>query len=266
MVRWARLGLRVDGEWFCSAECVAAEAASRLRSAESQAAPADTATLRMGSLLVHQGVITADQLKHAVRSRAASGLRLGAELRRLGYADAGAVLRALAAQFGVSYLGSVDPSSVRSAPGGLCAEEVRALGVVPIRTTDDGAEPVMVVACAAPLPRAALAALTALTGYRTLPYLVSDEDFETLAAAYGADVPPARALVRAQWVDGVHDAARRIAAAASSEGDITMHEARIKPLTWIRVAGKHGIDAMLVTSDALARKGDPRWLAATTPH
>jgi hypothetical protein len=266
LVRYARLGLRVDGEWFCSADCVAASTASRLRYAEAQTVAADRTTLRMGSLLVHQGVITADQLKIAARSRVASGLRLGAELTRLGYADAGAVLRALAAQAGVSYLGSVDVASVRSAPGGLCAEEVRALGVVPIRTSDDGVEPAVVVACAAPLPRAALSALTALTGYKTIPYLVSDEDFEALAAAYGADVPPARAVVRAQWVDSVHDAARRIAAAASSEGDITIQEARVNPLTWIRVARKHGIDAMLVTPDALTRKGDPRWLVATTPH
>lgn len=264
MVRVARLGLRVDGKWFCSPDCVASEAADRLRAAGARSAAARGQTpLRMASLMVHMGAITPAQLKTALASQKSSGLRIGAELRRLGFADTATVLRALAAQAGISYLGAADPACVRLAPGGLCAEEVRALGVVPIRIADE--EQVIAVACAAPVPWAALTALGELTGYRPVPYLVSDEDFDALASAYGADLPATRPAVRAHWVDGVHDAARRIAEAAAG-GAITVSEAHVEPLTWVRVAGSHGIDAMLVCSDGPARKEAPAWLADSTPH
>jgi hypothetical protein len=63
----------------------------------------------------------------------------------------------------------------------------------------------------------------------------------------------------------MHDAARRIAESASSFGDITVKEAHLDPLTWIRVAGRHGIDAMFVTPHE-GRQEVPEWLVGTTPH
>jgi len=263
-VRYARMGACVDGEWFCSTTCVASAAASRLSSVDSSF---ETSTsrppTRVGALLVHAGAITSAQLKEALQSQVSSGLRIGAELRRLGYVDRDAVLCALAAQAGVSYLRSVDSACVRTAPGGLSADEVRALGIVPIRTEERDGVAVMMVACPAPLPRAALGAVRALTGFKTVPYLVADDDFDALMSAYALDVLPA-ARVRVQWVEGMHDAARRIAEAASSAGDVTMKQIHLDPLTWIRVVGKHGIDAMFVTSGV--REEVPQWLAGTTPH
>jgi hypothetical protein len=265
-VRYARLGVRVDGTWFCSAACVAVATESRLRTVEpaSDAAPL-TRPIRTGSLLVHAGVITTAQLKEALSTQVSSGLRIGAELRRLGYADAEAVLSALATQVGISYLRSVDPSSVRLAPGGLCADEVRALGIVPIRTETKNGTPVMVVACTAPFPHAAIAALQALTGFKAIAYLVSDENLEELVAAYAADVPTDNGRIRVRWVDGMHDAARRISDMASSARDITVKQAHVDSLTWIRVAGKHGIDAMFVTPHEGRGEVSP-WLVGTTPH
>lgn len=218
--------------------------------------------LRLGTLLIHAGAITAEQLREALRSQAVSGLKLGAELRRLGYADTGEVLQALATQAGVSWVSGIDPRTARSAPGGLSPQEVQALGVVPFRVVDE--DKVVMVACTAPVPRASLGALHQLLGYRPVPYLVADEEFEMLMAAYGAESQASRVPVRVAWVDGVHDAARRIAETASIEGDVTVTEARLDPLMWVRVTGKHGVDAMLVTDTAVRQGGTDAWLADTT--
>lgn len=268
LVRFARLGVRVDGEWFCSSVCLAESTALRLQHVPvRQEVQPRLPPLRLGTLLVHAGAVTSEQLKEALRSQEKSGLRLGAELRRLRHASAEDVLRALAAQAGVSFVSGVDVASVRSAPGGLCAQEVNALGLVPFRVKEE--ERVVMVACTAPVPRAALGALHQLTGYRPVPLLVTDEEFDLLSVSYGADQPLERPPVRASWVDGVHDAARRIAATAVQEGDVTMAEARVQPLTWVRVTGKHGVDALLVTQahDAATAEGSYQsWLVDTTRH
>jgi len=268
LVRFAHVGVRVDGEWFCSSACVAESTALRLQHVPvRQEVQPRLPPLRLGTLLVHAGAVTPEQLREALRSQETSGLRLGAELRRLRYASAEDVLRALAAQAGVSFVTGVDVTSVRSAPGGLCAQEVSALGLVPFRVKEE--ERVVMVACAAPVPRAALGALHQLTGYRPVPLLVTDEEFDLLSVAYGADQPLERPPVRASWADGVHDAARRIAATAVQEGTVTMAEARVQPLTWVRVTGKHGVDALLVTQshDAATVEGNGHaWLADTTQH
>src|SRR5207244_4060030 len=103
---------------------------------------------RLGAVLLHQGVVTLRQLSEALDAQRTSGLRLGAQLQTLGHATRDVVLRALSAQNGISYLAAIDPASVRSAPGGLSADEVRALGIVPFRETDQE----VFIACAAPVP------------------------------------------------------------------------------------------------------------------
>jgi hypothetical protein len=220
--------------------------------------------LRLGTLLIHAGVIAPAQLNEALRSQIGSGLKLGAELRRLGYAEPADVLRALASQAGTSYISGIDPRSVRSAPGGLSAQEVQALGIVPFRLVEN--DRVVMVACTAPVPRAALGALHQLVGYRPVPYLVTDEELDVLASAYGTDGAALQPQVRMAWVDGVDDAARRIAATASREGDVRVSEARLDPLMWVRVTGKHGVDAMLVTTGDAPSAEAEAWLADTTRH
>jgi hypothetical protein len=264
LVRYARIGLRVDGAWFCSAACVAVTAAARLRELRHADMAMPRTTIRLGALLIHQGAITAAELKEALATQAASGLRLGAELCRLGIADPPTVLRALATQAGVSYLTVIDPSCVRLAPAGLCNEEVRALGVAPLRTVE--AEQVAIVACVAPVPYAALRALQALTGYKPVPYLVSEDDFELLAASYGGGALPSDASIHVSKVEGIHDAAQRIAAAASLDGNVRVAQARVEPFTLVRVAGRKGIDALLVTAGPQDDEEERRWLADTTRH
>src|SRR5262245_39859509 len=105
VVRYAGVGLRVDEEWFCSSACVALVAAGRRRVAKPRpSGPIPLPAPRLGTLLVHQGAITPAQLDAALAAQKLSGRKLGAELVRLGITDQVAVLRALAAQAGVSYL------------------------------------------------------------------------------------------------------------------------------------------------------------------
>jgi hypothetical protein len=263
VVRYAHVGLHVDDAWFCSPACVAVSAAGRLRIPRPQeVGPLPVPPPRLGTLLVHQGAITPTQRDNALAAQRLSGRRLGAELQHLGYTDAGSVLRALATQAGVSYLGAIDPTSVSAAPGGLCADEVRALGVVPIRAVE--ADRVLIVACTAPLPRAALGALRALTPWTPVPYFVTDGDMAMLIEAYGSTVPAEGPAVRASSVAGIEAAARRIAEAAMAEGSITVAEAYLDPITWIRVAGRSGVNAMLL-SHTPGRQEDT-WPAATTRH
>jgi hypothetical protein len=259
--RYAGLGLRVDDDWFCSSSCVALMAAERLRvTPPRHTGPLPVPPPRLGTLLVHQGAITPAHLDAALAAQKLSGAKLGAELVRLGYTDATAVLRALAAQAGVSYLTAVDVSTVRTAPGGLCVDEVRALGLVPIRAVD--ASGVLIVACTAPLPRAALNALGALTQWKPVPYLVTDEDLTTLMNAYGSGLTADLPRVRAASVATVAAAARRIADAATTERSIRVAEVHLDPFTWIRVAGRSGVDAMLLSRAS----EEGLWPAATIRH
>ena len=265
LVRYARLGLRVDGNWFCSSTCVTDATSARLEQVPIQHyTPPRLPPLRLGTLLIHAGAISPMQLNQALRSQASSGLKLGAELRRLGHTGAPEVLRALASQAGTSYVSGIDPRVVRSAPGGLSPQEVQALGIVPFRIVED--DRLVMVACTAPVPRTALGALHQLVRYRPVPYLVTDEEFDVLVAAYGTDQASAQQTVSTSWVDSVHDAARRIAAMASREGDVTVSQARLDPLMWVRVTGKHGVDAMLVTEGATPGASTEAWLADTTRH
>ena len=253
------LGMRLDGAWFCSDGCVEAEAADRLRNARTrETAPAHAPT-PLGTVLIQQRGITSVQLKTALAEQRRSGLRLGDQLVNLGYTSRAGLLRGLAAQSRVPYLASIDRASVRSAPGSLSGDEVRALGIVPFREVGDS----LLVACRAPLPHAALAALTMLTGRTVEPYLVADDELEGLQQAYGGG---AASGVPTTTVRDISDGASRIAAAAAEAGDVTVKEAHVDPFTWVRIAADGRISTLLVPPFPEQIEEHDRWLAATTPH
>ena len=261
LVRYAHLGLKVDGAWFCSAACV--ESATQQRragvrrfDAHVPAVPA----LRLGVLLLHQGAITSAELGQALGAQRITGRRLGAELQHMGLTDAESVLRGLSAQAGVSYLAAVDPACVRNAPAGLSTDEIRALGVVPIQV--DESNRLLLVACQAPLPRAALSALRQLTGWTPEPLLVSDVDWQTLMHNYGATATATERRVEFVRVQDVEEAAARIAAAAANEGAITLTEAHCDSSTWVRIQSPGAINTLLMRHG----KDNREWQAAITSH
>ena len=125
-------GVTISDRWFCSRTCVEQMAHDLLIDAlPQQAGIPGLAPSRLGTLLRHYRALTAAQLDEALRAQDQSGLMLGAQLLALKLVDSETIVRALAAQAGVRYLPFVDPECVRSAPGGLSRDAVRALGLVP---------------------------------------------------------------------------------------------------------------------------------------
>lgn len=259
VVRLAKVGIHMDGAWYCSDACVEAAATARLLDARDRSTASRRPALRLGSVLLQQRGITTRQLTEALASQRSSGLRLGAELERLGHATRETILRGLSAQCGIRYLAAIDTAAVHAAPGQLSGDEIRALGVVPFRESGDD----LFVACAAPLPRAALGALQALIGRTIEPFLVSDADLARLTDAYGL---AAGARAETMTVRDVEEGASRIAAAAAEAGDVTVKEARLDPFTWVRIAANGRISTLLVPPYPEQWEEHKAWLAATTPH
>jgi type IV pilus assembly protein PilB len=95
---------------------------------------------RLGDLLVAKGIVTAQQLDFALAEQSHSGLRLGAELVRLGMLTERAVIETLAQQLSVPVadlrLTVPDPLAVARLP----QELARRLEVIPIRMLDRSLE------------------------------------------------------------------------------------------------------------------------------
>jgi hypothetical protein len=225
-------GVRLNGTWFCSRSC--AGTAVR-RGLESPPAVGESAgalpPLRIGALLRHQGAITQAQLDEALASQRKNGLRLGAELQRLGHVSSATLVRVLAAQAGVSYLTSVDPARVRRAPGGLSADMVRALGLLPFEA--QAPERRLHVICTAPVPRPALRALARLTGWTGEPYLVDDAVWERALDNYAPDAEGHTSEV----VHDVEEASAHVVAAAAAGRDAVVRYAGCGDFVWVRVEG-----------------------------
>jgi len=254
-------GTHIDGRWFCSRRCVEEMAHHLLERV--RPLPATVPSIRptrLGALLRRDRLIDAEGLERALAGQRESGRRLGEELQLLQLVESTAILRALAAQAAVPYLASVDPAAVLDGPGGLPREAVRAFGLIPLGEPDDES---VKVACVAPVPYAAIAALRQLTGWRVAPYLVSDESWAALLDAYGTDRTRKGRTSAVHFVraGSLAEAASRIAGAAVTARETTVTEAHWEPYTCIRVQGHGLVQDVLLTHDAQEDRG---WLAAST--
>ena len=251
-------GVRLNGSWYCSRECL--DAAARLSLAQPAGAPAGPAPLpplRLGVLLRHQRVITGGQLQAALDEQRFSGLKLGTQLRALGMASSEAVLRALAVQSGVSYLSSLDLARVR----GVCplpVATVRALGLVPFDF--DPFERRVSVAITAPLTRAAVRAMAMLTQWTVEPFLVDDPVWSVALSSYrpleSADGPAWAATAAS-----ARELADHVAAVAADGHPVTMRHAAYDQRTWVR------LESSRETRDVIVRpEGDVACLVQPTAH
>jgi hypothetical protein len=238
--RWAS-GIRLNGHWYCSRECVLTAARAGLDVQAVPAASSSLRPLRLGVLLRHLQAVSEADLKAALESQRASGLRLGAELQRLQRVRPENVLRALAAQNNVSFFTSFDLAKVTSGPSWLATETVRALGLVPF-DTDPGERRVRVV-CAAPVPRAAVRAMHKLTGWTPEVYLVHDDVWRRALDAYR---PKTDAPADVVTLGGIDAAASFVADTASADRTVTMRYAQWDRFTWIRVEGSSQVANLLV--------------------
>jgi hypothetical protein len=268
-------GLVLDDAWYCSQPCLEAETRDRI-----ERAPAPVAATigrgqnvsRLGALLVHRKLITMATLEAAVAQQGVSGRRLGAELVTMGALQPADLLRTLATQSRAGYLMKVDPARAAAAPGGLSRDVVLSLGVVPIEA--DAERNRLVVACAAPLPRLALAVLRALVTATVEPLLVDDDAAAALLDAYGTAPAQAARVTRAV---SLRDAAERIALAIASGRASRVQPVRCEPWVWVRLDGGAAPEEIVLPSRAvrvpdhvatgrLVTREGASWQAAPTAH
>jgi len=255
--RWAS-GIRLNGHWYCSRACVQTAARAGL---DVQALPAlvtPLRPLRLGVLLRHLRAVSEAHLAEALQTQQISGLRLGAELLRLGHVRGDQLLRALAAQGNVSYFASFDVARLQNGPSWLPAATVRALGLVPFDI--DAAQQRIKVICAAPVPRTAVRAMQTLTGWTPEVYLVHDDVWLRALREYQ---PSSREAASSDvlTVSGIDDAASYVADTAFADRSVTMRHAQWDRFTWVRVEGPTQVANLLVPG-----AGEGTCQAAPTAH
>jgi hypothetical protein len=258
----ARRGLAFEDEWYCCRACF--EAVTRERLIDATTSWTQTGirgrTMRLGAVLLHQRSIKADTLRAALKEQEDTGLRLGEQLLIMNAVDPDDLVHALAAQSGVGYVLDIDPMTVRT--GGLSRDAVRALGVVPFEAIEYDDERRLKVACAAPLPRLALAALRELTTWKVDPLIVRDDLWQELLDAYGT-VESERAPVMAIHPRTVVEATAHIANAVETGRAVRVQQARCDPFVWVRLEGEQASEDLLLSMDALVNEHvkEHSWLA-----
>ncbi|MDE3154015.1 MAG: hypothetical protein KGN76_02890 [Acidobacteriota bacterium] len=264
LIRTGRAGLRLDGSWYCSPACLKDALRRRLRREPGAArrTVSPLSPIKLGVLLlVSQSTLTPTLLSEALDEQKRTGLKIGAQLERMGLVTPQEVLRALAAQAGVSYLTSVDTEPLTHAPGNLSRSAVQALGLVPIEVVEP--QQIIKVACTAPLPRVALGALRELTGWIVQPYLVSDQLWPALVASYGTARPAGQPAAGTRVRD-LGDAAQRIAQLARRDPSVHMSHVRWDPYVWMRVQSRQQVEDLVLPLTEPTE--DESWAAEPTSH
>ncbi len=259
-------GATLDEVWYCSRSCIEAVLLERLTGVRMTTHVVPRLPgVRLGALLRLHKACPPEQIAAALEAQAQSRMRLGEQLRLMGAVEPHALLRALADQAGVSYLASVDPTTVHDAPGGLSVDAIQALRIVPISAPVAGR---IRVAFPAPVPRAALTAFRQQTGWTPEPYLVSDDAWLALLEHYGTSAPgrPAASdlsLAFAREHDAV-EAVRRLAEVVVASREATMRDVRWGQYVWVRLqGGGAGFDLLLDHAGAPTPQEEDTWRAAT---
>jgi type IV pilus assembly protein PilB len=175
-------------------------AAPRL-SGPGEHAPARVGRRRLGEILVDEGLITEEQLHDALSNRQLDPKRdrrerLGETIVRLGYADEGAIARALASQLSLQFLPGeqlvAEEAAVNTVPAGLAERH----GILPLKVEKNGT---LVVGCADPTNVVAMDDVRLASGAREIrPVVVSALALEVaIRRAYGFDQNAAGDLIDA---------------------------------------------------------------------
>ncbi len=168
---------------------------------------------RIGDLLVEKGLITSDQLSHALTDQKKSDKKLGEILIHKGYVRAPDLVRMLAEQFHLPFVTlknePIDDKAIAAIPP-LKAQEWH---IFPFRLQ----EGVLTVAVVNPLDVALFQELRYLTGFKINPVVACSEDIDNFISRYfGASHNIEEAVLDADnetlAKDGAHQAA--------SDGDV----------------------------------------------
>ena len=265
-------GGAIDGLWYCSRPCLAGTVRRRFAEMRTDPALRSMPPARLGALLKQRGAVPPEFVEQALAAQQDSRLKLGEQLHAMGV-DPEAILAALAVQSGARCLFSVDPQTVRDAPGGFNPDTVRAIGLIPLSRPDGGH---IRMAATAPVPRRAMNAVRVLTGLVPEAYVVSDQNFAALASQYGADGVDTSLNAFASFGD-MGAMAAHVASLAEQAGTITIEDAWLDgDRRWLRVAGagrlddvvllKQPTDTAAATADGASNRKETSCLAATTSH
>ncbi len=260
----ARRGVCFEESWYCSRVCFEAVTRERLIDVTTSWSSTNmrgrsSRSMRLGTVLLTQRSITADTLRAALAEQQNTGLRLGEQLLIMEAVPPQELLRALAAQAGVGYVTEIDLMTVRTGPGGLSRDAVRALGVIPFEAIEHDESRRLKVACAAPLPRLAIAALRELTTWKVDPLIVRDDLWCDLLEAYGT-VDTERTPVMAIHPRTMVEATAHIALAVETGRAVRVQQARCDPFVWVRLEGEQANEDLLLSMDALMKE-QSTWLA-----
>ncbi len=140
--------------------------------------------VRLGDILLENKLISQSKLDEALQYSKAKGVRLGEALVQLGYMKEKEIAEVLAAQLMVPFVdlkrNPPDPTIARKIPRALCMKHK----AIPYRLEGN----LLTVAMVDPLNIIALDDFQGISGYNTIPVLVTESDFEEATRAlFGGD-------------------------------------------------------------------------------
>lgn len=150
------------------------------------------ARVRIGEMLVQQGLIDGVQLQSALAHQRRWGGKLGHAIVQLGFLPEHEMLESLGSQIGVACVSlrdlEVPPQILRLVPPRL----IRSRRVLPIARLAEGRRGPLVVALADPADLGVLDEISFATGMDVRPALASERELELAIARHLDGVSPAR--------------------------------------------------------------------------
>ncbi len=178
------------------------------------------ARLRIGEMLVQQGLLDGVQLESALAHQRRWGGRLGRSIVQLGFMKEAAVLESVGRQLGVSYVEIGDRAIPREILALVPQKVVRTRKALPLQRLGEGRRSALVVALADPSDLRVVDEISFATGMSVKPVLAGEADIDRAIALH---------------LDGVLE--KRVGGFAAREDAIELPEDS-NPLTSQRDAGK----------------------------
>ncbi|HBT49628.1 MAG TPA: type II secretion system protein GspE, partial [Caldanaerobacter subterraneus] len=139
---------------------------------------------KLGELLVEVGLITEEQLKHAMEVQSKTGEKLGKVLTKLGYVTENQILEALEFQLGIPHVDLqkyyIDPEVAKLVPESVAKRHL----LIPVKKSEDG----LYVAMADPLNIFALDDVRIITKQNVKPLIASESSIlKAIDRIYGKE-------------------------------------------------------------------------------
>ncbi|NQT90171.1 MAG: Flp pilus assembly complex ATPase component TadA [Candidatus Omnitrophica bacterium] len=139
-------------------------------------------SLRLGEMLIEEGIITQEHLDEALREQKKTGELIGSVIIRLGYAKEGQVLEMLSKKMGVSYVSIKDMEIKPAVIGKVSAKYACYYKIMPIEFENN----ILSIAVTNPLDLGVIDDIKLVLGYSVNPVLSGERDIlEGIKKYYG---------------------------------------------------------------------------------